>query len=41
MPSDEETKLTKGFAFIEFLTPEVRKCFYDMHPWYCSTFGIP
>ncbi len=23
MPSDEETKLTKGFAFIEFLTPEV------------------
>ena len=23
MPSDEQTKLTKGFAFIEFLTPEV------------------
>lgn len=23
MPSDEETKLTKGFAFIEFLTSEV------------------
>ena len=25
MPSDEETKLTKGFAFIEFLTPEVSR----------------
>ena len=23
MPVDEETKTTKGFAFIEFLTPEV------------------
>ena len=23
MPAHEETKLTKGFAFIEFLTPEV------------------
>lgn len=27
MPSDDETKLTKGFAFIEFLTPEVSKPF--------------
>ena len=27
MPIDEETKLTKGFAFIEFLTPDVSIAF--------------
>ena len=26
MPADEATKLTKGFAFVEYLQPEVGLC---------------
>ena len=26
MPADETTKLTKGFAFVEYLQPEVGRC---------------
>ena len=36
MPADETTKLTKGFAFVEYLQPEVGSCLAALWPAGCK-----